>query len=483
MSGIFDHVRGNNAADLLSNPDAKIISGIENGDTPSQIERVTCTYSNNSARFITKSIEKGTAYKTQFAQIYFQRLVQMRPSLKLAAEKKWGGVQIEKKLLDMRAGKKCVIIGTIYKEMKLKPNILDEHHAREKYEAPPPSRSKYFSSDDSIVLEDQSGRVGLSGDVLLPKNMVTGVVIAVMGRELASGEFGVEDYCFALPGPQAPLQGALTSSSSDRFVVLISGLCIGASSAKSLLGLQLFVDYATGQLGSTAEQETASRICRVVIAGNSIDEVEHDTEQAVYKSNAVEAKSVSHVRELDDILAQLTACVPVDIMPGFNDPSNCTMPQQPMHRCMFPKGASTGLLRGVTNPYDFTLDATQFVGTSGQGVDDIYKFCELEDRLEILCNTIDWAHLCPTAPDTLTCFPFYQNDPFVMTESAPHVVFAGNQPAFATRVVEGAGGTHTRAIAVPNFHKTMEVVVVNIRTTQCYAMSFDAGSDMDCSME
>lgn len=84
------------------------------------------------------------------------------------------------------------------------------------------------------------------------------------------------------------------------------GLCIGASSAKSLLGLQLFVDYATGQLGSSAEQEAAARICRVVIAGNSIDEVEHDTEQAVYKSHAVEAKSVGHVRELDDILAQLT---------------------------------------------------------------------------------------------------------------------------------------------------------------------------------
>lgn len=159
----------------MSDPDATLITSIENGEAPTQLERSTCKYTNNSARFITKKIEKGTAYKTQFAQIYFQRLIQMRPSLLTAAKKKWGTVPIEKKLLDMRAGKQCVIIGTIYKEMKLKPNILDEHHAREKYEAPPPNRSKYFSPDDSILMEDQSGRVGLSGDVFLPKNMVTGV--------------------------------------------------------------------------------------------------------------------------------------------------------------------------------------------------------------------------------------------------------------------------------------------------------------------
>jgi DNA polymerase delta subunit 2 len=43
-----------------------------------------------------------------------------------------------------------VIVGTVYKEMRLKPNILDEHHAREKYEAPPPPRSKYHSVSATV---------------------------------------------------------------------------------------------------------------------------------------------------------------------------------------------------------------------------------------------------------------------------------------------------------------------------------------------
>jgi hypothetical protein len=48
-----------------------------------------------------------------------------------------------------------------------------------------------------------------------------------------------------------------------------------------------------------------------------------------------------------------------------------------------------------------------------------------------------WGHLVPTAPDTLTAYAFSDNDPFILAD-APHVLFAGNQPAFATRLVEGA---------------------------------------------
>ena len=43
----------------------------------------------------------------------------------------------------------------------------------------------------------------------------------------------------------------------------------------------------------------------------------------------------------------------------------------------------------------------RFLGTSGQNVDDIYKFCTLSDRLEILHRTLEWSHMAPTAPDTL----------------------------------------------------------------------------------
>ena len=33
----------------------------------------------------------------------------------------------------------------------------------QQYEAPPPERSKYVESDDSVVLEDDSGRIAITG--------------------------------------------------------------------------------------------------------------------------------------------------------------------------------------------------------------------------------------------------------------------------------------------------------------------------------
>ena len=42
-----------------------------------------------------------------------------------------------------------------------------------------------------------------------------------------------------------------------------------------------------------------------------------------------------------------------------------------------------------------------------------------------------------TAPDTLGCFPYVDKhkDPFVI-QALPHVYFAGNQPAFQTKLLE-----------------------------------------------
>lgn len=44
--------------------------------------------------------------------------------------------------------------------------------------------------------------------------------------------------------------------------------------------------------------------------------------------------------------------VPVDIMPGEFDPTNGILPQQPLHKCMFPKANAYPTLNCVTNPYE-----------------------------------------------------------------------------------------------------------------------------------
>ena len=138
--------------------------------------------------------------------------------------------------------------------MTAKPNILEEV-AREQYLPPPAIRAKYTEETDSTVLEDQSGRVGLCGHISVDL-VVTGAVIAVRGQETASGDFAVEDFCFAGLPVQSPLVTELAvapSAGGDPYIALISGLNIGSEStsdpACNPLLLEMFVDYVTGLLG------------------------------------------------------------------------------------------------------------------------------------------------------------------------------------------------------------------------------------------
>lgn len=90
----------------------------------------------------------------------------------------------------------------------------------------------------------------------------------------------------------------------------------------------------------------------------------------------------------------------------------------------------------MTNPHEFEVDGISFLGTSGQNIDDIYKYSVETDRLTLLERVLEWGHLVPTAPDTLTCYPLSDSDPFIL-ESSPHVFFVGNQPCYSSQIMTG----------------------------------------------
>lgn len=196
-------------------------------------------------------------------------------------------------------------------------------------------------------------------------------------------------------------------------------------------------------------------------------------DQAKYKLKNLEADSVRHVRLLDDMLVQLASAVPTDVMPGANDPANTILPQQPLHSCMFPRATALATLAGVPNPYQCRVGGAVLLGSAGQGVDDVYRFSALDDRLDILAATLQWGHLCPTAPDTLGCFPAMTEDPFVI-DAGPHVLFAGNQPAFGARVVAGPGGERCLVVCVPRFSTTHTAVLVDLDSLEATPLVFSA---------
>jgi len=266
----------------------------------------------------------------------------------------------------------------------------------------------------------------------------------------------------------------LSSTDEDKYVVFVSGLSVGSGTFNPLQ-FQLLIDHITGHLGDENEQTIASNIVRVVVAGNSV----HISPRFV-NGQTVASKDQSRIaepiKELDIMLTQLVASLPVDIMPGCHDPANFSLPQQPLHRCLFSGASTYNTFSSCSNPHQFELDSVQFLGTSGQNIDDLYKYSDAKDKLEFMERTLRWRHLAPTAPNSLGCYPYTDKDPFLV-ESCPHVCFVGNQDKYETRLLEGPEKQKVRLICIPRFSECGVAVMLNLRNLECSTLSFSTSFD------
>jgi DNA polymerase delta subunit 2 len=214
-----------------------------------------------------------------------------------------------------------------------------------------------------------------------------------------------------------------------------------------MLALELLSEYLlgyTGFSGDTANSPStdASTITRLVIAGNSLGVstvTESDTDLAAggkkkaapkkygYDSAAYNASPITH---LDNFLAEILPSIPVTLMPGDSDPANFSLPQQGIHRAMFPQARAyaapptsgesepeaAGWFDSVTNPWEGDVEGWRLWGCSGQNVDDVLRYLDLlgedseEDdsdaRLRIMEAMLRWRCGVPTAPDTICTFSF-----------------------------------------------------------------------------
>lgn len=399
------------------------------------------------------------------------------------ALKKQGDVStiIKKGILNLEGEKEYVICGTMYKDMKLKPCILDEYiKARHVGDSVGDVTADidYVSMDDALYLEDDLGRIHLSTDKdvfdMNVARFISGIVIAVKGC-LKKEKFLVKQiYYPALP---SSMYLPLPVIHSPRYVAIVSGLSIGEESIDPL-PMQLFADYVTGYLGNAADHQLMRQVGRVIIAGNSLHRVEVKDDQRYHaKKRGQKLAILPHLTELDLFLTQLAASVPVDVMPGESDPANFTMPQQPLHPCLFSSASSYSTFTLRTNPCHINMNGVHFLGTSGQNINDMSKYATTPTNMDLLEDTLRCQVICPTAPDTLACYPFqklpntFGSAPFII-KRYPHVYFAGNQPKYQSKLIEDSSGARCRLICVPRFSKSGTVVLVNIQDLSTTTITF-----------
>ncbi|CAM9627762.1 unnamed protein product [Scytosiphon promiscuus] len=447
--------------------------------------RVELDYEPRYQRFIVKK----KSFTQQFSHVYNKRLLGLKAAVRQAAEKRWckegdegNGVKFVDRLVNMKEGDQWVVIGTTYKAMKLRPSILNEFREdRGISMAVVVPVGSFTSEDDSLVLEDESGRVSVSGSGIQCDSLVSGMVIAVKGTVKGSGEMVVDDWCPAgLPPPVPPPSKKPTGS-----VLLVSGLQVGGRHDPLLVSL--LVDFVAGYLGGAEDQEaTSARIGRVIVCGDSVAAPSAELLSAgtgpSKRLNAEQQRLVaSPMKELDNILALLAAAAPVDVMPGESDPANYTLPQQPLHPCLLRNASRFGSLKRVTNPHEAKIGGRVFLGSSGQPLKDMERYTTSETEaasakpacLRRLEETLEWRHMAPTAPETLGCYPFVTEDPFII-EECPDVFFAGNQPQFATSLLETPGSHKARMVCVPAFSSTGQAALLDLETLECTPLNFSS---------
>jgi DNA polymerase delta subunit 2 len=428
------------------------------------IERTPSVYAPQQ----TYVLARDKNYRQQYGDMYFLRLAKLKPVVEKVAAEAWNGLEIGgqevshvERVLDVRQGSLCWVTGTIYMDMPLKPNILDDISKDHWVTALPP-REKYISptGEDLIMLEDESGRLRLTGAALADEMLVTGCIVSVMGTENANGDFEVIDV--KVPGlPPQPRRwtrsNAPNANSSARDsnglkqededtsmadtpnidtprghqgkIAIVSGLGISGNSAEKAVQTDLLSEFLIGEAFDPKMQHEVSKIGRLVIAGNSLagdnDALTHDTigntrkstKKYGYDSSAYNPAPTAH---LDNFLASILPSLPVTLLPGIADPANVSMPQQPIHSAMFPQAREyasmppepgqqpqPGWYDSVTNPWDGEVEGWKVLGTGGQNLDDIFKYVESNDRLGMMEAMCRWRCVAPTAPDTLCKFCYF----------------------------------------------------------------------------
>ncbi|KAJ0178358.1 hypothetical protein K1T71_006181 [Dendrolimus kikuchii] len=431
-------------------------SSVKMGFESVELDRQIVDYTDLSKRFY----QVSRNFSKQYAHIYYARLNTFRNILSPIIQKKWSSAYRVYKLCDLREkDSDCIIIGTLFKLQQLKPSILKELSDQLEI-IPQPARTHFVHDSDSMVLEDELQRIKLTGDCIDVHQVVTGVVCALLGSEDEDGVFTIKDVCWAGCNIQKPLPHI----NDDRYIVLVSGLNLGAKEADHIFSLNLFLEWLSGLSGSSEYQEEVSKIVRVIVAGGVF--TSHKSESVLKEADVISAAGL-----VDSFCAAVSAVAPLDLMPGSKDPSGIMLPQKPFHYCLFPKAIRYKSFNRVSNPYECDVAGFLCLGSSGEPFKDVMCYSKIDNTLDVMKKTLQWRHIAPTCPDTVPSTPCVDTDPFIIY-NCPAVYFCGNCDEFATDLYNGKDGQRVRLVCIPDFCSTKTVTLVNLSNLECYSMTF-----------
>ena len=407
-------------------------------------------------------IIKNADYQTQYAPLYFSRLKAMRPwVLEKIKEQDKDSVPVRSQLKEVKLKEECWVVGTLFREMEDRPNALDAYIGKAREE-----KERYASKSDRMVIEDETGRAVLSGLKEQKDQLCTGLIVGLRCWEKENGELEVLQLLMPGFAEQSSNTGEETKSESKGLLALACG------QLGTIKG-QLLADLLSGNLGAPRLQHQLAQVARVVLAGNTVGQLELQIKHHHQQLSAEEtARLLDSLHTVDMVLAQMCSSVHVDLMPGQQDPSNSLVPQQPFNVTLFPYASRYSSFHAVSNPYRARVGAADVMVMSGQNLDNVMKYSLFDSRLDAAVEMVrSWRHIAPNAPDTLPSYPF-ESDPFVLSHT-PHLLVISNQPQYATRLLSAPNHARCRVVLLPAYAETGLLLLFNPETLDVQPVYLD----------
>jgi len=284
--------------------------------------------------------------------------------------------------------------------------------------------------------------------------LVSGLVVAARGTATEDGDFRVSSLCFTQMPEVAPLVPTLPACEGPGpFVACISGLRIGAANS-DVAARRRLVEFLIGGDVPECDRILSTAIKQVIICGGLFA---GGAEGCSWRPTAIS------LEEVDATLVELASKVPVDVLPGRDEPTNLSLPQKSMLPHLFPRAQGCSGLRLAGNPYEREVGGMRVLGHAGQPVTDILRCSSIAQPVHALTLTLEAMHLAPTAPDTLATQPFVESDPFIL-DAMPHLIFSGGHSRAAHEWRACArGDSGTQCVCVPSFDEHPAVVLINLR--------------------
>ena len=360
---------------------------------------------------------------------------------------------------------------------------------------------KFIDEKDSLSIEDTSGRVKIdkNNSKININEFVSGIPVAFKGKLNDKGAFIVDDYLFYEPEENSendkdtatPMDiETNTLEQNKNLILFISNLRIGNPdeklNGKNANARTILVDFIQNNNLNDKFSNISKRIKRVIFLGSSAyvnDKIEQLEKGSFLRAEEYKTELntiIENYTMLDKYLKLISDYIHVDLVNSIEQNDGVYFPQNPNSQLVFlenMRNINANVLNLESNPFIFDIYSQKtkvkknFLGTSGENINSIMQYTDINNPLIAMKKTIEWGHLAPLAPDTLRIYPYSSTDPLVLKKIPDVYLISGKNDL--NKELTTIHNKNILLVELPDFSKTNKGVIYNIDDDKLSEINFD----------